>query len=165
MMCSDYKLQVLKKNSGSLLDEGVWFEDGRVHFDDNNSIPIASWGYVCRQQDPSSFVTKLCYALVGYDILERCMVGDPKTGRKKTVDKKHRCQDDDAVPEEFQLIIMRQLEIFLRRRGYHEELAARELSKLNIYLHRACTYSRRKLKIMEERSRNDKDGMSSSADE
>lgn len=71
------------------------------------------------------------------------MRGDPQTGKKR---KKNAADDENTIPGEFQLIIQRQFEIYLRHNGYLGTLAAKEMSKLNKYMHQACTYSRKKLK-------------------
>lgn len=86
-------------------------------------------------------MAKLCYALVGMEILAQCMKGDPETGKKK----KLKNNVNDAIPAEFIDIIHRQLEIFLRYKGLPPPLIAEEMSYLNSYLHRACSYARKTL--------------------
>lgn len=65
------------------MDEGVWYSDNKVYFDDDHCINRGTWGVICAQRNVSKFVTKLAYALVGFDILSECMTGDEKTGKKR----------------------------------------------------------------------------------
>lgn len=112
-----------------------------MHFDEDHFVTLTAWGTICRQADPGRFVTKLCYSLIGYDLLAACM-------QKKEKKKK----GSDSVPGEFVQIIMRQFEIFLRKRGYPLHLASQEMLKLNTYIHRACSYARNRAQEAGEES-------------
>lgn len=66
------------------MDEGVYFRDNLVYFDDFHHASRGAWGLICRERKTSSFVNKLAYALVGYYILSECMKGDERTGKKRS---------------------------------------------------------------------------------
>lgn len=92
------------------------------------------------QTSPSTFVTKLAYALIGDEALAQYNKADEKTGGKKNKNK----GDDHSILGEYILIFQRQLDVFLRYQGYPQFLINRELSKIGIYLNRACSYARKK---------------------
>ena len=82
---------------------------------------------------------QLAYAIMGFEKLARCCVKKIKG-----------CEGYNEIPGEVTHVIYNAFNQFLIDHEYPDKFRYTELSKINKYLNRACTYSRRKMKEMEK---------------
>lgn len=80
------------------------------------------------------------------------MKGDKKTKKRKKLKTRTNEDEDtiDGIPIDLWNIVYQRFEIFLNARGYSDSLANEELLKINTYIHRACTYSRKRIRADQE---------------
>lgn len=109
-----------------------------------NNITISDKAYtnIVTENNPACYVTKLSYAIVGFDYLRTCYIED---------------SENNLYPNEYpgrvKILIYKFFKKFLFEKGYRDGTLAFQLGKLNVYLGRSCTYARKKYKRQMEKKR------------
>ena len=76
---------------------------------------------------------------MGYEKLSRCCVKKIKS-----------CEEYDEIPGDVIYVIYQTFNNFLKEHDYPDKFRFNELSRINKYLNRACTYSRKAMSQMED---------------
>lgn len=83
--------------------------------------------------NPSTFVTKLSYAIVGYDHSRTCYIGNSDTNIYP-----------NKYPPIVKMLIFKFLKKLFMQRGYVSQLYVLQMSKFHIYLGNSCTYAHKR---------------------
>ena len=134
-------LFILNKCLCNITAENSGHIENRYYLNQRNIIWITerAYGKISMINEPGPFVIQLAYAIMGYEKLANCCVKKVKG-----------CKDYEEISGDVLNVIYQMFSQFLIDHGYPDKFRFLELAKINKYLNRACSYSRRKIKDLED---------------
>ena len=116
------------------------FKNNKVYLTEDVYISEAAYAELNRVREPSAFVTKMCYAILGYKRLAKYYIKDYKGNPY-----------EEEFPGKVKRIISNYFDDFLYDHGYRGNPSMQEKSKINRYIGFALTYARKKLGLNKEK--------------